>query len=193
VQMLVDRVELGDLPVVGRASFDVLKFKRQTCAGRDAPGPAVLVPMDPATAGSLTIRFDDPELYELAGQSSLFEELVEDFMDWIEFGRVWVGGSKVTLNGACVTTGPHGYAHPASIYPATVDRGPAPSGDWVGTDETGYTSAQLKARIMPVHSTDEGAAQEWWVMMGDEWLDGSFPSARMAREEVERRRGAERG
>jgi hypothetical protein len=187
VQMLVDRVELGDLPVVGRASFDVLKFKRQTCAGRDAPGPAVLVPMDPATAGSLTIRFDDPELYELAGQSSLFEELVEDFMDWIEFGRVWVGGSKVTLNGACVTTGPHGYAHPASIYPATVDRGPAPSGDWVGTDETGYTSAQLKARIIPL---GDG---KWWAQMGDEWVgdyDGitEYPTARMAREQVEMKR-----
>jgi hypothetical protein len=84
-------------------------------------------------------------------------------------------------------TGPHGYAHPASIYPATVARGPEPRGDWVGTDEDGYTSAQLKARIMPV---GDG---KWWAQMGDEWVgdyDGitEYPTARMAREQVEMKR-----
>jgi hypothetical protein len=95
-------------------------------------------------------------------------------------------------------TGKWGYAHPltpASIYPCAAPTATAPGGDWVGTDETGYASATLKARIMNL-----GSGEEWWAMLGDTWLtdpnDGgpmAFPSARMAREQIERRREAERG
>jgi hypothetical protein len=99
----------------------------------------------------------------------------------------------VTINSdrTVQATGKWGYApYPATIYP--VPAVTAPSGDWVGTDEAGYTSAQLKARIMPI---GDGA---WWAQLGNEWLsdhDGitEYPSARMAREQVERRREAERG
>jgi hypothetical protein len=87
-------------------------------------------------------------------------------------------------------TGPWGYVHPASIYPAIVT--PKPGADWVGTDKTGYTSVQLKARIMPV---GDGA---WWAQLGGEWISGydgitEYPSARRAREQVEMRRKAEAG
>lgn len=79
-----------------------------------------------------------------------------------------------------------------AIYPAIVT--PPPVGDWTGTDEDGYTSTKHKARVMSL-----GRGAEWWAMMDDRWLndeDGgplAFPSARMAREQVERRREAERG
>jgi hypothetical protein len=84
-------------------------------------------------------------------------------------------------------TGPWGYAHPASIWPVVT---PPPVDSWVGTDETGYTSAKLNARIMPV-------GDKWWAQMGGEWLSEyggviEFSTARMAREQVERRREAER-
>jgi hypothetical protein len=88
------------------------------------------------------------------------------------------------------TGGPHVYAHPASIYPLPVVT-PPPVDSWVGTDADGYVSEKLSARIMPV-------GDKWWVQLGGEWLSEyggvvEFPSARMAREQVERRREAERG
>jgi hypothetical protein len=126
VQMLVDRVEMDDLPVVGRpcrASYDVLAAKKETVTGTAAP----------------------------PGQTTNF------------FG--------------------------VPILTTTVTVTSPPAVDWVGTDETGYESVQLKARIMCL-----GQGAEWWAMMDGQWLsdaDGgplAFPSARMAREQVELRR-----
>jgi hypothetical protein len=81
-------------------------------------------------------------------------------------------------------------SYPATIYPAPTVT--APGADWVGTDETGYTSAALKARIMPV---GDG---KWWAQVDGEWLGGydgitEYPTASKAREQVERRRESERG
>src|SRR5215207_2722991 len=82
----------------------------------------------------------------------------------------------------------------AYTYPMTAIITPKPSGDWVGTDETGYTSAKLNARIMPI--TEDGKGP-WWARIGEEWItitdpespdygaQVEYPSARMAREQVE--------
>jgi hypothetical protein len=66
-----------------------------------------------------------------------------------------------------------------------------PAAAWIGTDELGYTSAQLNARVMPVA---EGA---WWARVGDEWLSEyggviEFRSAYRAKEAVEQRRKEQR-
>ncbi|MDF2973221.1 MAG: hypothetical protein K0R61_3671 [Microvirga sp.] len=71
---------------------------------------------------------------------------------------------------------------------------PDSQSDWVGSDESGrWMSMKYNARVMR-----PGLGDEWWVQLGERWLnsdDGGiaeFPTARMAREQVERRREAER-
>jgi hypothetical protein len=205
VKMLVDRVEL-DEPAERERS--VLMLKKEAVAGTlTLPAPDLshvmwdpneqyrTVEVEKADSFTITNLPTDVGFYEYEGVvngngSFRFTKLVR-IVNGVEEQVRQEPPRTVQM------TGKWGYApaHPASIYPSAAPPAwlTAPGGDWVGTDEAGYTSAQLKARIMPVSNG------QWWAKLGERWIsddDGwiaEFPTARMAREQLEQRREAERG
>jgi hypothetical protein len=192
--MLVDRVELGERDDYARAFAELqatfayaaeearaLGLNAEALAERRKRAKATLLARVRADVNELA----NPPKPVVIGRVMTKEE-VDVFEAALAPGFITALPSTNTI----ATVGAYVYAHSTPVYRMPVVT-PPPVDSWVGTDETGYTSAKLNSRIMPV-------GDKWWVQLGSEWLSEyggvvEFPSARMAREQVERRREAERG
>jgi hypothetical protein len=184
MQTLVDRVELAEISK-GPSYAEV-------CAELVAGYRAMQQNMAAEFAYARRVRADMKMLGCIGFDDS--DSVHVDDLPSMQPGEIMLIRKKAPLCNVEVCAGVSSHTDDGWLVPMTAIITPKAEGDWVGTDADGYTSATLKARIMPL-----GQGDEWWAYMGGEWLkdeDGgplAFPSARMAREQVERKRGAERG